>query len=684
MKYTFELYILTEQLTAEHWSKLYQALLSRLGVLGKFEITLSCNENVVRFFISCNKDIGPLSNGTEGILLKPAGAEELTVPKTSAKERFLQLVPDGNILDLKEKVAIRSHKDLLFATCKLRAFNSTRAAVVCNLYFKDAHGRWTKASKIMHFFPSTLFAIDFAANARYMKQSIPKFLNVEKSLFMLSSDQTNALFSVDTYPYFMRDYYLHLTSYDFDKHSFIVGASGSGKSKLIGLVVDRLYRTSLKMNYRVIVIDPHSSMAPDLAHITESKVVNFNSESTSLFAGAAADISAATELTTTLFKSLMSDSYNPKVDRLLRFSLFVLFTAQAMSLNSLKRFLTEVDLRNQILEHVNGYIPDNINLFFGADFNDMRTKYYNETISPIVSLVDEMQLQPVLVGEGELSLAKTIQDNFLTVFSLNKVSMGERVVKTVAGLLIQQIFLLAQAKAFSEKIILIIDEVSVVQNPALTAILAEARKFNLTVVLTQQYLGQIEKDLQDAIFANVFNYYAFKVSEEDARLLEGNINIELPKKLIEQGLKSGLKESDMKVALMTDLHPRECLVRVLANGHIVPAIKARTVDAPAAPLSPAGNQLKQGHFEPAKVRLPAKFSESNVPAKPPLPKPQAAIDKPNTSKTTAAEPTHFRTVEPFMGNQLGDKPAGLFNLSELLAEHSSSRLPLKKRKGKTQ
>ena len=73
--------------------------------------------------------------------------------------------------------------------------------------------------------------------------------------------------------------------------------------------------------------------------------------------------------------------------------------------------------------------------------------------------------------------------------------MGEKVVKTVAGLLIQQIFLLAQANAFNQRVILIIDEVSVVQNPALASILSEARKYNLFVFLTQQYFGQIEEDL---------------------------------------------------------------------------------------------------------------------------------------------------------------------------------------------
>jgi len=674
MKQYFELYILTDELLPENWTKLYRALLSYLGPLSKFELTFRCSDNVVRFFIASDKDLSSLSNNIEGMLLRPVDEKELKPPQANTKERFMQFVAGGNLLALKEKTAVKKSKDLEYAVFKVRVINADKAVVRSSLYLKNAAGNWSKANKVIMFFPAKLLAIDFATNTRYLKKTVPRYLDIEKSLHMLVSSNVDALFEIDTFPYFSHNYYLNLTSYEFDKHSFIIGASGSGKSKFIGLFVDRLYRTALKMNYRVVVIDPHSAIAGDFGHIKESKIVNFSSESTELFAGAAADISAATELTSTLFKSLMGDQFNSKVDRVLRFSLFVLFTAQNMSLDSLKRFLTEIELRNQIVEHVSGFVPANIVHFFGADFNEMRTKYYNEAIAPLVSLVDEMQLQPVLVGEGELSLAKTIQDNFLTVFSLNKVSMGEKVVKTVAGLLIQQIFLLAQARAFSQKIILIIDEVSVVQNPALASILAEARKFNLSVILTQQYFGQIEKDLRDAIFANVYNYYAFKVSEEDARALEGNLNIELPKEIVEEEHNKGLKEQDIRIKIMTELHPRECLVRVLANGQVVPAVKARTVDAPNAIAAVGADPEKLKSYKQAASALPEKFKEG---------KPASVAEIPKTTQTSPQPVNQSKPYNPGPEFSTVPQPAGLFNLSELLAEHSSSRLKVNKRKEKT-
>ena len=422
--------------------------------------------------------------------------------------------------------------------------------------------------------------MNFVENSRYLHKEFPKYINIEKALPVLSPTQSNALFAVNTFPYFAEDYYLNLQDYEFDKHSFIIGASGSGKSKFIELFVDRISKSAYKNSYRILVIDPHASLGNDMQKIPDSQVIDFSGDNAPELFGDSSktDVSASTELTTTLMKSLLADQFNPKVERVLRFSLFVLFSSQSMSLGMLKRFLTELDLRNQIMQHVSGSIPPNIEQFFATDYNEIRTTHYTEAVLPIISLVDEMQLQPGLVGESEISLSRTIQNNFLTVFSLNKVSMGEKVVKTAAGILMQQIFLLAQARAFNEKVILIVDEVSVVQSPALASILAEARKYNLFVILTQQYFGQVDKSLKDSIYANVYNYYVFRVSEEDAEGLIGNLNIELPKEIIEEEHKKGISEETLKKQLMTELHPRECLIRVSANGQIIPVFKARTLD----------------------------------------------------------------------------------------------------------
>jgi hypothetical protein len=610
----YELYLLTDVIDSKWWQKTILGISQYIGVLKPWQLIFMIENSTVRYFVGTNKDVGLLSNNLEGVVLRPIDIENIEIPVAISKQRFISYVSGGNLLDVREKYQVKRSIELTHTIFEIKMLNTSKAFVKMELFFKNIGNEYSSALKTMFIMPSHLLAVDFVSNTKYLRKIQANYLDIQKSMHIMQSENMNAVFEVDTFPYLPKNYYLPITSYDFDKHSFIIGASGSGKSKLISLIIDRIGQNiALRQNYRIIVIDPHASLEHDLNEIEGSSVIDFkrSDQSTELFAGAGTDVSAATELTGTLFKSLMAEQNNPKVERVLRFSLYVLISAQTMSLDMLKRFVTDLELRNQVLEHVKDHVPANIIQFFNTDYNEMRTKYYNEAILPIVSLVDEMQMQESLAGKQEnaVSLSTIINSNFLSIFSLNKVSMGEKVVKTVAGLLIQQIFLLAQARAFNEKIILIIDEVSVVQNPALSAILAEARKYNLFVFLTQQYFGQIEKPLQDAVFTNVYNYYVFRVSEEDARALEGNLTLEIPKEILLAEKEKGLTESDVRVRMLTSLHPRESLLRLSGNGQIMPCIKVKTLDVrETIPMS------KPHELESYKQSLetPSKFIEKQV------------------------------------------------------------------------
>lgn len=666
----FEMYLLRDQFDKNDWKRIILAVSQYIGSMKSWKLVFFVENSTVRYFVGTDKDVGLLSNQLEGAVLRPIDKEAITFPHGSGKQRFIQYVADGNLLDLREKYQVKRSIQLTHAICTIRMLNPEKSYVKLRLLFENAAGEHSIASKTMLTIPAHLFEADFVANNKYLRVKQPTYLDIQKSLHVIQSDNLNAVFEIDTFPYLPTNYYLPLSTYDFDMHSFIIGASGSGKSKLIQLLIDRIDKSSnINQNYRVIVIDPHASLENDLRHINNSSVINFSAgeEATELFGGVGTDVSAATELTGTLFKSLLADQHNPKLERVMRFSLYVLMTAQTMSLDMLKRFLSDVELRYQVLEHVEAHVPKNIIQFFNTDYNEMRTKYYNEAVSPIISLVDEMQLQPSLANKSEnsVSLTQIINNNFLTVFSLNKVSMGEKVVKTVAGLLIQQIFLLAQARVFNEKILLIIDEVSVVQNPALASILAEARKYNLYVFLTQQYFGQIEKPLQDAIFTNVYNYYAFRVSEEDAKSLEGNLAIEIPKEILIAEKEKGLNESDVRVRMLTSLNSRECLLRLSSGGKILPCIKASTLDIASSnnPIKVNSAASLESYVQP--VQGPSKFIEKSTQTVSPQPVPSAAPTINHDPIPLPSSP--IGVAQP----QLQVRPTA--SLVELLASQSSMR-----------
>jgi hypothetical protein len=674
MENWFELYVLVDKLDKEQWHKILVAISQYIGVFKNWKFIVTVENSTIRYFVGTGSDIGLLSNNLEGVVLRPIDKSELNIYENTSKKRFISFVNGGNLLDLREKYRVKRSLDLDQTIFSIRNLNNKKAHVVVNMVFKDFAGKYSLAKKTIMFLPTQLLSVDYVANTKYLRNKQPNYLDIQKSIHMLQSENMNAVFEVDTFPYLPKNYFLPINSYDFEKHSFIIGASGSGKSKLITLIIDRINTNiTMRQNYRIVVIDPHASLEHDLREIADSKIIDFKTDeqNTELFAGAGTDVSAATELTGTLFKSLLADQFNPKLERVLRFSLYVLMTAQTMSLDMLKRFINDVELRNQVLSHVEGHVPKNIIQFFNTDFNEMRTRYFNEAILPIVSLVDEMQIQEALAGSSDnsVSLANVINSNFLTVFSLNKISMGEKVVKTVAGLLIQQIFLLAQARSFNEKVILIIDEVSVVQNPALSSILSEARKYNMFVYLTQQYFGQIDKTLQESIFTNIYNYYVFRVSEDDAKALEGNLTIEIPKEILISEKDKGLRESDVRVRVLTSLNARECLLRLSSNGQILPCIKVRTVDANISTKFEKTPVLKT--YKVAQEAL-SKFSEkarSQVPAKDPADKPDLA------APPILAQADVLKTfdTQKILGSQPAFQARPISNVAELLASQSSSR-----------
>ena len=195
-----------------------------------------------------------------------------------------------------------------------------------------------------------------------------------------------------------------------------------------------------------------------------------------------------------------------------------------------------------------------------------------------------MEMIPVFNKEKiDFSLKNTIQKNFLTIFSLDKTKLGGKSIRTISGLIMQQVLTLIQSHSFQEHIIFIIDEVAIVENPILARFLSEARKYNLSLILASQYFNQISENLKDAIFTNVINYYLFRVSRTDANLLTKHIPMKIPLNDIEEE----------KIKMLTELNNRECIVRLSSDNRLLPAFKAKTLDFKNIPRLLEKESLKE-------------------------------------------------------------------------------------------
>lgn len=570
MKLTSEIYLTQKLVSKDEWLAFIKTISNYNGVLRKWKIIITNDKNQIRYFVKTSCYLPATINHLNSYLLKPT--KEITPPKKDYT--FLSFPKVGSsIIDLINDSEIRNKGTLTYLEiCFLKLYEDKIKSKIS--FYLNKNGT-IKKYNVIFAIPTSILAIDFEGNKRYFYKSSPKYLEINKILHLLNTDANNALLSIDTFPYLQGNFYLNQNHFSFDKHSIIIGSSGCGKSKLISLFVHNINKNeSLKQKYKVVVIDPHAALENDIGGI--GKVIDFKSnlDSIDLFINTNDDIVASTELLLDLLKSLIADQYNSKLERVLRHSIYLLLTDESFHFKNLRRLILDLEYRNSLIKKWKYHLPISVIDFFLSDFNDLKTKSYGEAISPIIGFIDALEMIPVFRSEqNSENLKNTIHDHFLTLFSLSRTTLGDKVTKTISGLILQQLLTIIQKQEIDEHIILIIDEVAVIENPILARFLSEARKYNLSLILIGQYFNQISDELKNSIFANVINYFIFRVSKLDANILVDNFNMKIP-----------LDDSrDRKIKLLTELQNRECIVRIDSNGILLPAFKGTTLHYTSIP-----------------------------------------------------------------------------------------------------
>lgn len=568
MGFSSEIFLNKKNVDREEWKELIKVISMYNGLFRSWKIIIRQERSQIRYFVKTNTSLPATINHMDAFMLKVSEIKEDFVYQ---KKKIYFSKFENSMLDIINYFDIKGKGEIKALEINFLKVSDDKIISRANFYVESSNTIINYRLKM--FLPENLLSIDFEGNKRYLYKSTPKYLDINKILHLLNNDKNRAILKVDTFPYVQGDFYLNQNSIDYAKHSIIMGSSGCGKSKFISLLIHNIYKSS-KDKYKIVVIDPHAALENDIGGLGD--VVDFSDkwESINLFKNNIEDAIVSTELLLSLFSSLIGPTYNSKLERVLRHAIHLLLSDNNFNFMSLRRLLLDIEYRNELIDKLKGVLPISVVDFFLMDFNDLKTKSYGEAISPIIAFIDEMEMIPVFNGEeAKESLEDKIDNNFLTVFSLNRTRLGDKVTKTIAGLVMQQLLTLIQSKRRDEHIIFIVDEVAVVENAILARFLAEARKYNLSLVLAGQYFNQISDNLKNAIFANVINYYIFRVSKLDAISLVDNFNMKIP-----------LDDTkEQKVKILSELNNRECIVRVSSNDVLLPGFKAHTLDFESIP-----------------------------------------------------------------------------------------------------
>lgn len=570
-----EVFLLKKTIDKESWDALIKKITKYEGIKKTWHIYVVYNNSFLKFYLNTNKHIPASLEKIDNFLFKKCDTFELNIRQLK-KSILLSCETLNNI---KEELEIKHKEHINYIDIKIKS------SLFGKIRYKISIITEKKNYLILMNNPSNLLTIDFNLCPNILLAGTPKYLDISKNLSLLTSNKESSLFEIDTFPFLEGHFYLDQDSYDFNKHSLVVGSSGSGKSKFLASFVKNILTKSFK--YKIVVIDPHASLENDIGGL--GFVIDFLNNSINLFASDT-DIIINIELLLELITSLIG-SKNTKVERVLRHSLYILLVDKSFNFMNLKNVILDAFYRNDLLNKYKNAIPTNIIEFFASEYNEIKTKSYMDAISPIISLIDELSLIPVFNSNIEgPTLLDSIKSNDLLLFSLDRTKLGDKVTKTLSGLVMEQLLTLVQKRQIDEHVIFIIDEISVVENPIMSIFLSEARKYNLSLILSGQYFNQVSKDLKNSIFANVLNYYIFRVSRGDATLLNKNINIKIPLS----------DEEETKIKLLTELKNRECIMRISKNGTLLPPLKGTTNDFSSVPRK---NNLEKVNTESNEKKL---------------------------------------------------------------------------------
>lgn len=343
-------------------------------------------------------------------------------------------------------------------------------------------------------------------------------------------------------------------------HTYIIGKSGSGKSTLLR----NLIAQEIALGHGVGVIDPHGDLAADvlsvIPHRRTDDVMYFNpaddqfpvsfnpfSEKTRPAFAASCIVSA--------FKHIWKDSWGPRLEYILYATVAALIECPNTSLLGITRMLHDRAYRNWVVRQVSDPM---VRSFFQNEFDLYDPRFMREAIAPIQNKVGQLLMAPAIrniLGQvkSKIDFRFMMDDSRIFVANLSKGMLGEDKSNLLGALLVSQFQLAALSRADVRlenrmPYSLFIDEFHNFCSESFSSILSEARKYGLNVTLAHQFLSQVPRETQDAVFGNVGNLFAFQVGSVDAD--------RLAKEMLERVAPSHL----------TGLNKFEAVVRSINNG----------------------------------------------------------------------------------------------------------------------
>ena len=322
------------------------------------------------------------------------------------------------------------------------------------------------------------------------------------------------------------------------RHTYIIGKTGTGKSQLL----EEMAIQDIRAGHGVAIIDPHGDLIDGiLARVPPERaedVIYFDPSDDERPMGLNM-LEATTEqqkhMVTTSIVGLMYKLYDPmktgiigpRFEHAIRNAMLTVMAEPGNTFVEIVRALTDSHFVQELLPKVQDPI---IRRYWTDQIAQTADFHKSEVLDYIVSKFGRFvtnKLMRNIIGQSQSSFnfRKVMDEGKILLVNLSKGKVGEENSNFLGLILVPRILISAMSRQEIPEeerrdFYLYVDEFQNFATPDFAQILSEARKYRLNLIVANQFIGQMEEEVKNAVFGNVGTLVAFRVGVTDANYLQ--------------------------------------------------------------------------------------------------------------------------------------------------------------------
>ncbi|OGM10378.1 hypothetical protein A2V61_01070 [Candidatus Woesebacteria bacterium RBG_19FT_COMBO_47_8] len=321
------------------------------------------------------------------------------------------------------------------------------------------------------------------------------------------------------------------------RHVYIIGKTGTGKTELL----KDLIMQDIRAGRGLCFMDPHGDAIEDLLKLIPPEraedVIYFNPGDTerpmglNLLEAHTEDEKhfVATSVINMMYK--LFDPYKtgivgPRFEHAVRNAMLTAMSDEGSTFVEVMRILTDSQFVAELLPKVTDpivrrYWTDQIAQT--ADFH--KSEVLDYIVSKFGRFVTNKMIRNIIgQSQSSFSFREVMDSGKILLINLAKGEIGEENSNFLGLVLVPRILMAAMSRQDVPEdkrrdFYLYVDEFQNFATPDFAQILSEARKYRLNLTVANQFIGQVEEEVKNAVFGNVGTIIAFRVGVTDASYL---------------------------------------------------------------------------------------------------------------------------------------------------------------------